>query len=244
MIRRVLVVALAALVAACAAVASQSPAGLAAPAKGSAKEAGPPRSGPPPYPRPTSSDPEGGDFTMAEATAGLSGSGPLVATISTTYGDLRCTLHEQQAPVTVANFVGLARGVRPFWDPYQGAWVRRPFYDGLVFHRVIPGFMIQGGCPLGQGNGNPGYAFRDETTPALRHDGPGVLSMANAGPGTNGSQFFVTDGPAPHLDTHHTVFGRCAPPSVVARIARVDRDARDRPLETVSIRSVRISRGR
>jgi len=196
---------------------------------------------PPPHPRPSSPDPEGGRFTLAEATAGLPGRGPLRASFETSMGTIRCTLHEQQAPMTVANFVGLARGVRPFWDPWAGAWVRRPFYDGLVFHRVIPRFMIQGGCPLGRGTGNPGYQFGDEFVSALRHDRGGILSMANSGPGTNGSQFFITEVATAHLDGRHTVFGRCEPLEVVTSIAHAPA-TRSRPHSDIVLRRVVISR--
>lgn len=179
---------------------------------------------------------------MAQALDGLSGSGTLTAVITTSMGNLSCRLFEDGAPNTVANFVGLARGVRPWWDPYQGAWVRRPFYNGLVFHRVIPGFMIQGGCPLGLGTGGPGYRFADEFNPRLRHSRPGILSMANAGPNTNGSQFFVMDGRAPHLNDRHSVFGECSPTDVVSAIARVPRNTRDRPNTNVVMHSIQIVR--
>lgn len=119
----------------------------------------------------------------------------LSAVMTTSRGEIRLDLHEHKTPVTVANFVNLAR---------------RGFYDGLVFHRVISDFMIQGGCPSGTGTGGPGYRFEDECAPDLPHDGPGVLSMANAGPGTNGSQFFITHAAAAWLDGKHTVFGRVA----------------------------------
>ena len=117
----------------------------------------------------------------------------LQAHVATTRGTIKINLFPDQAPVTVANFVNLAR---------------RKYYDGLSFHRVIADFMIQGGCPEGSGRGGPGYRFGDECRADLRHDGPGVLSMANAGPGTNGSQFFITHGPTPHLNGKHTVFGQ------------------------------------
>src|SRR5579875_3556944 len=113
----------------------------------------------------------------------------LYAHFSTTMGDFTAKLYEKEAPQTVANFTGLAEGTKEFTDPKTGAKTKRPYYDGLVFHRVIPEFMIQGGCPLGTGTGGPGYQFADEFHPALRHAQPGMLSMANAGPGTNGSQF-------------------------------------------------------
>ena len=202
-----------------------------------------PRVGEGPHRRPTEPDPTGGTFTLEDATEGLAGSGPLVAEIETDLGRLRCRLYADQAPTTVANFVGLARGRRPFWDTHQGAWVTRPFYDGVIFHRVIPGFMVQGGDPAGRGTGGPGYRFDDEIVPGLVHDRAGILSMANAGPGTNGSQFFVLDGAAPHLNGRHTVFGECSPASAVARIARVPQGPGNRPLTDVVMRSVRIGRG-
>jgi len=127
----------------------------------------------------------------------------LTAKISTTQGDIICSLYYQEAPITVANFVGLATGKIPNSDKPEG----EPFYDGIIFHRVIADFMIQGGDPTGTGRGGPGYRFRDEFHPARRHDRPGILSMANAGPGTNGSQFFITHKHTPWLDGRHTVFG-------------------------------------
>ncbi|MBM4397256.1 MAG: peptidylprolyl isomerase [Deltaproteobacteria bacterium] len=161
---------------------------------------------------------------------GIPGKGRLVATIETTNGSIDCTLHEDKAPRAIATFVGLARGLRAYRDYGTGKWVRRPFYDGLTFHRVIPRFMIQGGCPKGDGSGDPGFAFRDEFDLSLRHDGPGRLSMANSGPNTNGSQFFVTDAATPWLDDHHTIFGTCASPDVVREIARVpSNDSRPDP---------------
>ena len=128
------------------------------------------------------------------------------ATLKTNRGDIVINLLPNHAPKTVENFVGLAEGTADFTDDAGRSGVR--YYDGLGFHRIIDGFMIQGGCPLGTGTGGPGYTFPDEFDKTLRHDGPGVLSMANAGPGTNGSQFFITHVATPHLDDHHTVFGR------------------------------------
>ncbi len=185
---------------------------------------------------PATPDPENGDFTLAEALAGLEGDGPLRARIITRVGTLDCDLYADRAPRTVANFVGLARGLRPFWDPCLREWRRGPFYDGLAFHRVIPGFMIQGGDQLGTGTGDGGYEFADEFHPTLRHDGPGVMSMANSGPGTNGTQFFVTEGNTSWLDDKHSVFGRCRNAGVVARMGREPRDDGDRPLTPVAMR--------
>jgi peptidylprolyl isomerase len=127
----------------------------------------------------------------------------LTATISTSKGDITCSLYYQEAPITVANFVGLALGKIPNNDKPLG----EPFYNGIIFHRVIPDFMVQVGDPTGTGRGGPGYRFKDEFHPARRHDRPGILSMANAGPGTNGSQFFITHVHTPWLDGKHTVFG-------------------------------------
>ena len=192
-------------------------------------------------------DPNKGNFTMAEATKGLPGpaSGQLQATIETNKGKLTCELYDKQAPITVANFIGLATGKRAWLDPKSGKWVqKKPFYDGLIFHRVIPGFMIQGGDPLGIGTGNPGYRFQDEIVPELKFDKPGLLAMANAGPATNGSQFFITEGTPQHLNGRHTIFGHCEPLSVVTEIANVKAGPRDKPLEDVVIKKITISHGK
>lgn len=189
-------------------------------------------------------DPTGGNFGLAEALAGLEGSGQLMAKIETNQGAMIAKLFEDKAPRTVANFVGLARGTRPWKDPKTGEWVKRPFYDGLTFHRVIPNFMIQGGDPLGDGRGGPGYKFADEFDPTLRHEKPGMLSMANSGPldrqtgrpGTNGSQFFITEAPTPNLDQRHTVFGELVDGfEVQKKIARVPTN-QSRPLEPVTFK--------
>ena len=188
-------------------------------------------------------DPMNGTFTLAQATAGLPASGALVATIKTSKGELRCKLLEDKAPIAVANFVGLARGTRPFKDRNQ--WVTRAAYDGTTFHRVIKGFMVQGGDPQGTGRGEPGYVFKDElwTGNGSKHDRPGLLCMANRGPDTNGMQFFITDASAPHLDRSYTIFGECAPVSVVHAIANVPTEAGDKPVTDVTIDKVEISRG-
>jgi peptidyl-prolyl cis-trans isomerase A (cyclophilin A) len=173
------------------------------------------------------------------------GQGKLIATIATTRGTLRCELFEQQAPATVANFVGLATGQKPWLDPRTKQVVKgKPFYDGLVFHRVIPQFMIQGGDPLGVGSGGPGYQFADEIAPGLSHQ-PGTLSMANAGPGTNGSQFFINEVATPWLDGRHTVFGHCKELDVITAIATVPRGAAapDMPNDPVKITKLTIARG-
>ena len=154
---------------------------------------------------------EGEDKSMTEAITGLT------AVMKTNKGDIRLTLHADKTPITVANFVNLAQ---------------RGYYDGLTFHRVIPDFMIQGGCPLGTGTGGPGYKFQDEFDPTLKHDRPGILSMANSGPGTNGSQFFITHVPTGHLDGKHSIFGSIVGPEdqdVVNAIASGDK------IETITI---------
>lgn len=165
------------------------------------------------------------------------------AVLETSQGSLVCRLFEKEAPKTVANFIGLAEGTKEFSDPRTGQKVKRAFYDGLSFHRVIPGFMIQGGCPLGNGTGDPGYKFADEFHSSLRHDRPGKLSMANAGPNTNGSQFFITVAPTPWLDNRHTIFGEVVEGQDVAvKISQVARDQNDRPREPIVIQKVRIER--
>jgi len=185
-------------------------------------------------------DPMNGVFTVAQATAGLPEKGALSATIKTSRGDLKCRLYDDKAPVAVASFVGLARGTRPFKE--KGKWVTRAAYDGTLFHRVIKGFMIQGGDPTGTGKGEPGFVFKDELWQGGRHDRPGLLCMANRGPDTNGMQFFITDASAPHLDRSYTIFGECSPVSVVHAIANVPTDATDRPEKDVTIDKVEISR--
>jgi peptidyl-prolyl cis-trans isomerase A (cyclophilin A) len=191
-------------------------------------------------------DPEKGDFTLDEATKGLKGpkTAPLSATIETTMGTFTCELYDKKAPVTVANFAGLARGVRPWCDEKTKAWVKKPFYDSLIFHRVIPSLMILGGDPLGVGRGGPGYKFKNENDPSLTFDKPGYLAMANAGRDTNGSQFFITETPQPALNGGYTIFGFCDPVSLVASIARVERAPGDKPLKDVAMKKVTIARGK
>jgi peptidyl-prolyl cis-trans isomerase A (cyclophilin A) len=165
------------------------------------------------------------------------------AILETSQGSIVCRLFEKEAPLTVANFVGLAEGTKEFTDPRTGKKTTRPFYDGLSFHRVIPRFMIQGGCPLGTGTGGPGYKFADEFHASLRHNAPGKLSMANAGPGTNGSQFFITVAPTPHLDNRHTIFGEVVEGQDVAvKISEAPRDSSDRPRVPITLNHVRIER--
>lgn len=159
--------------------------------------------------------------TLAELSPGL------YAEIKTNRGLILCQLEYQKTPVTVGNFVGLAEGT------LKHSRKQKLYYDGLTFHRVIADFMIQGGCPLGTGTGDPDYAFGDEFDPTLRHDKPGILSMANAGPGTNGSQFFITHVPTPHLDDRHSVFGH-----VVEGIEVVNQIQRGDRIESIRIKRV------
>jgi peptidyl-prolyl cis-trans isomerase A (cyclophilin A) len=172
------------------------------------------------------------------------GNGKLYARLVTSLGNVVVALEEERAPKTVKNFVGLATGNQEWVHPRTGQQQRGvPFYDGTIFHRVIPNFMIQGGDPLGQGTGGPGYRFEDEFHPELRHSSPGILSMANSGPNSNGGQFFVTEGPTPHLDDRHSVFGQAvAGVEVVRKIARVKTGARDKPVEDVVLQRVEIFR--
>jgi peptidyl-prolyl cis-trans isomerase A (cyclophilin A) len=169
---------------------------------------------------------------------------PVYATLKTNMGDVVVQLFEDKAPKTVANFIGLATGAKEWTDPKTREKVKRPLYNGTVFHRVIPGFMIQGGDPLGNGTGGPGYRFEDEFNPELKHSKPGILSMANAGPNTNGSQFFITQKATPWLDGKHSVFGEVVKgQNIVDAIAAVPRDFRDRPSKDVVLQEVAISRG-
>ena len=161
----------------------------------------------------------------------------------TTEGDFTVRLFDQEAPQTVENFVGLAEGTKQWSDPRTNQKVQKPYYDGTIFHRVINGFMIQGGDPLGQGIGGPGYNFADEFHPKLRHSKAGVLSMANRGPNTNGGQFFITLAPTPHLDDRHAVFGEVVDGmDVVSKIGRTKTGDRDRPVKDVVIQNVTIER--
>jgi len=165
------------------------------------------------------------------------------AIMETTLGTITIELYEKEAPKTVANFIGLAEGTKEFTDLKTGQKAKRPFYNGIIFHRVIPGFMIQGGDPTGTGRGGPGYKFEDEFSPSLRHDKPGRLSMANSGPGTNGSQFFITVAPTPHLDNRHTIFGQVVEGQDVAtKISQVAKDGQDRPLNDMVMTKVTIKR--
>ncbi len=179
---------------------------------------------------------------MADVKAGKD----LYATIDTSMGKIVCKLFSKDAPATVANFVGLATGEKPWRDPRTGQERKgKPLYDGTTFHRVIPNFMIQGGDPLGTGTGGPGYQFADERTPAHDFNQPGILAMANAGPNTNGSQFFITEAPTPFLNdgpgAHYNIFGELVSGlDVVKKIARVPRNGSDRPNTPVVIERVEI----
>lgn len=155
------------------------------------------------------------------------------AIFDTTEGQFKARLYTDKAPKTVENFVNLAEGLK----------TGKPFYDGLIFHRVIPNFMIQGGCPEGSGRGGPGYKFADEFHTGAKHSKPGILSMANSGPNTNGSQFFITVEKTPWLDNKHTVFGEVTDGyDVIEKISKAKRDSQDRPKQEIKIRSVKIER--
>jgi peptidyl-prolyl cis-trans isomerase A (cyclophilin A) len=184
-------------------------------------------------------DPLKGIFTLADATKGLTGKGKLTATMDTSAGTLTCELYEDKAPITVANFVGIARGLRPY--KLDGEWVKKPGYDGTTFHRVIKGFMIQGGDPKGTGAGEPGYVIPDEVWHGAKHDERGQLCMANRGANTNGMQFFIMDGKAPHLDRGYTIFGKCSPESVIETLANTQTKG-DRAIERPVIKKVTIER--
>jgi cyclophilin family peptidyl-prolyl cis-trans isomerase len=169
------------------------------------------------------------------------------AIIKTTAGNMTCTLFPDKAPIGVENFIGLASGTKDWKNPVSGATKHGvPLYDGTIFHRVIPDFMIQGGDPAGNGSGDPGYKFKNEASPDLLFDKPGRLAYANAGPGTNGSQFFITEVAVPHLNGGYTIFGQCDEPSVelVKQIARMSRDpSNDKPFRPVKIIHIGIVRG-
>jgi peptidyl-prolyl cis-trans isomerase A (cyclophilin A) len=165
----------------------------------------------------------------------------LYAVFETTLGEITCRLFPEKTPKTVENFVGLANGTKESLDSKTKQRTKKRFYDGLNFHRVIPKFMIQGGCPQGTGTGGPGYQFEDEFTKDLKFDRPGKLAMANSGPGTNGSQFFITLAPTDWLNQHHTIFGEVVKgQDVVEKIVTVPRDRQDRPQTPVEMKSVKI----
>jgi peptidyl-prolyl cis-trans isomerase A (cyclophilin A) len=168
---------------------------------------------------------------------------PPTAVIDTTAGKLTCVLFPDKAPIGVANFIGLARGTKDWTNPATGRKMHGvPLYNGTIFHRVIPNFMIQGGDPMGTGTGDPGYKFKNETSPDLQFDRPGRLAYANAGPDTNGSQFFITEVPYPSLNGGYTIFGQCDDPSVelVKKIARMPRNGNDLPNDPPKIVKITI----
>lgn len=182
------------------------------------------------------------DAPQATAAAMIRPNGPTVV-MDTSMGRISCQFFEKQSPKTVANFIALTKGTKDWTDPQTSKKMHnKPLYDGTVFHRVIPEFMIQGGDPTGTGSGDPGFTFEDEFNPDLNFDVPGRLAMANSGPGTNGSQFFITEVPTEHLNQHHTIFGQCDEPSinVVKTIARVERDPNDKPVTPVVLKKVTI----
>ena len=182
------------------------------------------------------------DAPQATAAASIVPNGPTLV-MDTSMGRITCRFFQKEAPQTVANFIALAQGSRDWTDPSSKKVMHhKPLYDGTTFHRVIPEFMIQGGDPAGTGEGGPGYEFADELNPDLGFDVPGRLAMANSGPNTNGSQFFITEVPTPHLNQHHTIFGQCDEPSVlvVKTIARVQTNGQDKPLVPVYLNKVTI----
>ena len=190
----------------------------------------------------TGTKPASGTTKAATAAkpATAPGAGPS-AIIETTAGKMTCKLFPDKAPIGVANFIGLATGTKDWKNPVSHAKKHGvPLYNGTIFHRVIPDFMIQGGDPAGTGEGDPGYAFKNETSPTLKFDRPGRLAYANAGPDTNGSQFFITEVPYPSLNGNYTIFGQCddATVALVKQIARMGRDSNDRPNRPVKINRV------
>jgi len=187
------------------------------------------------------------DWTTAGNVLAVTGEATLKSGVSakfvTTEGSFTIQLFDEDAPVTVANFVGLAEGSREWTDPRTGKKSNQPYYDGIIFHRVISGFMIQGGDPLGRGTGGPGYTFKDEFSPKRRHSKPGILSMANSGPNTNGGQFFITLAPTPWLDGKHSVFGEVVEGmDVIEKIGKTKTRPGDRPATDIAITSVTIER--
>jgi peptidyl-prolyl cis-trans isomerase A (cyclophilin A) len=207
---------------------------------------GPAKDSPPPAP----SAPPGGDTVrpptaadLAEYTKDIAGNGQLKATIETSMGAFHCDLFPDKAPMTIANFVGLATGKKAWKNPKTGSVeTGKPYFDGLTFHRVIPGFMIQGGDPLGEGTGGPGYAFDDEVNNGLVMK-PGTLAMANTGrPTSNGSQFFITEDAPTHLNDRHTIFGLCKETDLVKKIEAVPTGANNKPNDPVTITKITFSK--
>ncbi len=224
----------------------QANTGTGIPAAATNAAATPPAMPAAPTPTPTPAaaaggDPTGGKWTLEDALKDVKGTGSLLAKIDTSKGLITCKLFDDKAPVTVASFVGLARGIRPFKDPKTKEWVKRPWYDGTGFHRIIKGFMIQGGDPLGNGQGEPGFVLKDELWDGSKHDHAGQLCMANRGHNTNGGQFFITDAAAAWLDGNYTIFGECTPEQTVHDIANVE-IAGEKPKTPVAIKTVTIVR--
>jgi peptidyl-prolyl cis-trans isomerase A (cyclophilin A) len=200
----------------------------------------PPAAAPAPAPAPTPAPLPAAEAAPAAALAPVPAE--QYATLDTSLGTIVLRLFPKDAPKTVANFVGLATGQKEWTDPRTGQRTRAKLYDGTLFHRVIPGFMIQGGDPLGSGMGDPGYSFEDEFQSGRRFDKVGLLAMANAGPNTNGSQFFITTSTPHHLDNHHTIFGEVISGyDVVEKISKVPQGPNNRPVEPVVLRHVTIS---
>ena len=200
------------------------------------------QSTPPASSAPASSSQDLPDSPGSQTPTTLQPTGP-TAVFDTTMGRMTCKLFSKESPVAVANFIGLAEGTKDWVNPETKQKMHgKPLYNGTKFHRVIPGFMIQGGDPMGTGMGDPGYYFKDEFNPNLNFDVAGRLAMANSGPNTNGSQFFITELPQPELDQHYTVFGQCDESSVLVAksIARVERNSVDSPVEPVILKKVTI----
>ncbi len=194
---------------------------------------------------PNAPDPEAGDFTLDEAVAGMTTDGQLVAEMGTDFGTLFCDLYADRTPRTVANFIGLVRGTRAWWDVRAGQWVTRPYYRGLTFHRVIPEYIVQGGDYLGDGTGTIGYTMPYEPHETLRHDQRGMLALATLdGPDSGGGQIYITDGPAAQLDGTATIFGHCLPEDLVSQIARLPQSGApdNRPLTAFHVTRVLIRR--
>ena len=195
--------------------------------------------------QPNEPDPMAAGMTLTQAVDGMPTDGKLVAEITTSMGTVFCDLFAEDAPRTVANFIGLARGKRAWWDPRVGQWrLTKPYYDGTLIHRVLPDYLVQGGDQLGDGTGRPGFSVEHEDHARNRHDEAGLLAMASHGPNENGAQFFITDGAASDLnvENQYTVFGKCQNPEVVRRIARVPQGENNRPLTDVRIERVLIRR--
>lgn len=190
--------------------------------------------------KPNPDDPARGKWTLEEATKGLPEGKTLKASIETDLATLSCTLFADKAPITVANFVGLARGLRP-WKTPEGKWEKIPAYDGTIFHRIIKGFMIQGGDAKKNGTGEAGFVIPDEVWEDANHDRAGLLCMANRGKNTNSAQFFITDAAAAHLDNGYTIFGECGPEELVHKLANVEVRG-ERPVTPPVIKKVTITR--